>query len=83
MWTFRAMNTDVFVAVPAVSEGEGHALALAVEQLFRQTDQRFSRFLPESELAQLNRAEGPTTVSNELLALLVRARAHAIDTDGI
>ncbi|MEO6774811.1 MAG: FAD:protein FMN transferase [Kofleriaceae bacterium] len=83
MWAFRAMNTDVVVAAPELSDGAERALALAVEQLFRQTEQRFSRFLPESELAQLNRAKGPSTVSDELLALLLRARAHAIDTDGL
>ena len=83
MWTFRAMNTDVLVAAPAASERAERALAQTVEQLFRRTEQRFSRFLPESELAQLNRAAGPTTVSVELLALLVRARAHAIDTGGV
>ena len=83
MWTFRAMNTDVAVAAPGLSDGAERELALAVEQLFRQTEQRFSRFLPDSELAQLNRADGPITVSAELLELLVRARAHAIDTGGI
>lgn len=83
MWTFRAMNTDVVVAAPQLGDGAERALAVAVEQLFRQTEHRFSRFLPESELARLNRAEGPITVSDELLALLLRARAHAIDTEGL
>lgn len=83
MWTFRAMNTDVFVAAPAAGADEEHALARAVEELFRRTEQRFSRFLPNSELAQLNGSEGPITVSDELFALLIRARAHAIDTDGV
>lgn len=83
MWTFRAMNTDVAVAAPELTDGAERELALAVEQLFRQTERRFSRFLPDSELAQLNRADGPITVSDELLELLVRGRAHAIDTGGI
>lgn len=83
MWTFRAMNTDVVVAAPELSAGVERELALAVEELFRQTEHRFSRFLPESELAQLNSADGPSTVSEELLALLVRAREHAIETNGV
>lgn len=83
MWTFRAMNTDVAVAAPELSDRAERSLAVAVEQLFRQTEERFSRFRPESELARLNRAEGPSTVSDELLALLLRARAHATDTDGL
>jgi thiamine biosynthesis lipoprotein len=83
MWTFRAMNTDVAVAAPELSEGAERDLALSVEQLFRQTERQFSRFLPDSELALLNRAERPVTVSEELLSLLVRARAHSLDTGGI
>jgi FAD:protein FMN transferase len=83
MWTFRAMNTDVAVAAPELDDGAERELAVEVERLFRQTERRFSRFLPDSELAQLNRADTPITVSEDLLALLVRARAHAIDTGGI
>lgn len=83
MWTFRAMNTDVAVAAPQLNERDEHALALAVEQLFRRTELRFSRFLSDSELAQLNSAHGPVTISEEMLELLLRARAHAIDTGGL
>lgn len=83
MWTFRAMNTDVAVAAPELSDRDERELVLAIEQLFRRTELRFSRFLPNSELAQLNGASGPVTVSEELLELLLRARAHAIDTGGI
>ena len=83
MWAFRAMNTDVAVAAPDLSDGAEHDLAVAVEQLFRETERRFSRFLPDSEVAQLNRADGPITVSADLLDLLIRARTHAIETGGI
>ena len=83
MWTFRAMNTEVAVAAPELSDDAERELALDVEELFGQTERRFSRFLPDSELAQLNRADGPITISIELLELLLRARAHAIDTEGI
>jgi thiamine biosynthesis lipoprotein len=77
------MNTQIEVAAPELSDPAERALAFDVEHLFRQAEQRFSRFLPTSELAQLNRAHGPITVSGELLELLLRARTHAIDTDGI
>lgn len=83
MPTFRAMNTDVLVAAPDLSGGAERELATAVEQLFRETERRFSRFLPDSELARLNRADHAITVSGELLELLMRARAHAIETAGI
>lgn len=83
MQMFRAMNTDVAVAAPARSDRAERALARAVEQLFRETEHRFSRFLPDSELAQLNRSDRTITVSAELLELLMRARAHAAETRGI
>jgi len=83
MWTFRAMNTDVAVAAPELGDAAERGLALSVEQLFRETERRFSRFLPDSELAHLNRAHGPITVSDELLSLLVRGRAHCVATGGI
>ncbi len=83
MWTFRAMNTEIAMAAPELGEIAERELALDMQHLFRETERRFSRFLPDSELARLNRADGPIAVSGELLDLLVRARAHAIDTDGI
>lgn len=83
MWTFRAMNTDVAVAAPELSDSDERELAVAIEQLFRRTELRFSRFAADSELAQLNRANGSVSISEELLELLLRARAHAIDTGGI
>ena len=83
MWTFRAMNTDVAVAAPQLDEDAERALALRVERLFARTEERFSRFSTTSELAELNRADGPIVVSDEMLSLLVRARAHATETGGI
>lgn len=83
MWTFRAMNTEIAMAAPELGEIAERELALDMQHLFREAERRFSRFLPDSELARLNRADGPIAVSGELLELLVRARAHAIDTDGI
>lgn len=82
MPTFRAMNTEVVVAAPDLSERAERALARAVEALFRETERRFSRFLPDSELAQLNRA-ATSAVSDDLLALLLRARAHTVATGGV
>lgn len=83
MWTFRAMNTDVAVAAPELGDAMERELVLEVEHLFRETERRFSRFRPDSELAQLNRSVGPITVSRDLLELLLRARDHALATNGI
>ena len=83
MWMFRAMTTEILVTAPDMTEDGERELAREVEALFRETERRFSRFDSRSELAQLNRAVGPTEVSPELLDLLVRARTHASETRGI
>lgn len=79
MQTFRAMNTDVTV----IASGDERAIVAAVAATFSEAEQRFSRFLPTSELSALNRAEGPFAASAELFDVLVRARAYVERTDGI
>lgn len=79
MIRFRAMNTEVSVS----SSGDESAVAEGVRARFAAEEQRFSRFLPDSELSRLNRAEGPFRASEELFAALVRARAYVQLTDGL
>ena len=64
---FRAMNTGIAVAVYARQAGHGEA----VEALFRRNEQCMSRFLPDSDLALLNREPaGSTCVSAGLFDAL-------------
>lgn len=80
MLAFRAMNTDVTVSATGADE---EAVAALVARTFAEAERRFSRFLPDSELARLNRARGPVTVSPPMFAALVRARAYQRLTDGL
>lgn len=82
MRTFRAMTTDVVVAAPALDDAAEHALAERIAAVFADTERRFSRFRPDSELSRLNRATGAVTVSRELIALLGAARRHVAASDG-
>ncbi len=68
---FRAMNTDVeIIAV----DWRQSALLTSAEQVFHDIEARFSRFLVESELSQLNARSGDECeVSPHLLQLLERA----------
>ncbi|GAB4422436.1 MAG: FAD:protein FMN transferase [Anaerolineae bacterium] len=50
---FRAMNTDVHAILFSQSD---EAVLSDVERLFASFERRLSRFLPDSELSQLNRA---------------------------
>lgn len=83
MHEFSAMNTCVRVAAPGLSERAEQALAHEVAALFADTERRFSRFRDDSELAALNRATAPVTVSAELLELLCVARGYANETCGL
>jgi FAD:protein FMN transferase len=80
MVAFRAMNTDVTVTATGVDE---EVVAALVARTFAEAERRFSRFLPDSELARLNRARGPVTVSPPMFDALVRARAYRQLTGGL
>ena len=70
---FRAMNTDVTVLAPAVSIEDERRLARQVAEIFEASEQRFSRFRPESELCRLNRLGRLSPASTPFLAVLARA----------
>ncbi|HHW86750.1 MAG TPA: FAD:protein FMN transferase [Chloroflexi bacterium] len=77
---FTAMNTTVEVQV----YGRNPTQPLAVEQLFREAEQRMSRFLSDSELSRFNATgDQPVTLSPELFDALEAALAAAWATDGL
>jgi FAD:protein FMN transferase len=82
MWTFHAMGTEVSVAAPLLSDDQEQHVASRVAGLFARTERRFSRFRDDSELAALNRADGPQRVSPEMMDLLVAAERHVAATEG-
>ncbi len=72
---FRSMGTDITVLVPT---GSADAYQLAFETIAA-WDARFSRFRPQSELSELNRAAGvPFAASDELFG----AAQTAVDAAG-
>ena len=79
---FRAMNTDVLLAAEGIYSAE---LGLQVARRFIEVSElRFSRFLPESELSQLNVAAGSwRTVSTDLLEMLQLSLAYHRETEGL
>jgi thiamine biosynthesis lipoprotein len=83
MWTFPAMGTEVTVALPDRREAEARALVEAIAVIFRDNEERFSRFRHDSELSILNRSRGPTTVSREMFDALLEARAFHELTSGL
>ena len=82
MIELRAMGTTVAVHAPTLTvEGEAAAAAEVAAQ-FAAAEARFSRFRPDSELAQLNRATTAFAASPAMMAALARARAYVELTGG-
>jgi thiamine biosynthesis lipoprotein len=78
---FRAMNTSVLLA----AEGEGAMEGMYVAKTFiDECEQRFSRFLPVSELSELNRSAGDWfPVSDDLMDMLQLSAKYYTQTNGI
>jgi FAD:protein FMN transferase len=79
---FRAMNTDVFLA----AEDSSRALEglEAARTLVQESERRFSRFLPDSEVSALNSASGTWhSVSSDLMEMLQQARVFSAETHGL
>lgn len=77
---FRAMGSTISLLAPADDLKQAEAL---VKALFVEWEQTLSRFLPDSELSQLNRLAGqPVIVDELLLTVMSRALAAAQATDG-
>jgi thiamine biosynthesis lipoprotein len=78
---FRAMNTTVMLA----AEGQQAIEGMEATKLFiDECEQRFSRFLPASELSELNRSAGQwISVSEDLMEMLQLAVKYYQETSGI
>jgi thiamine biosynthesis lipoprotein len=81
--SFRAMNTHIEVLFQA-NEEAAPGIEETAEAWFRSAEERFSRFLPSSELSHLNRLAGERClVSDEMLEVLRLAEAYLRKTNGI
>jgi thiamine biosynthesis lipoprotein len=82
MLEFSAMNTSVVLAAEG---GEAVAKALdACQAYIEGAERRFSRFLPDSEVSELNRSCGEwTTVSEDLLDILSMSLGYFRETRGL
>src|SRR5437588_11767289 len=78
---FRAMGTTISMLLP---ENQAERGAQIVRTLFSEWEQTLSRFLPESELSQLNQRAGmPVAVSDLLYTVLATALMAAQATEGV
>ncbi len=79
---FRSMNTSVIMA----AEGDDEAISglQAARAFIEVSEKRFSRFLPESELSELNRSGGKWhKVSEDLMELLTLSLKYFDETGGM
>jgi FAD:protein FMN transferase len=78
---FRAMGTSISMLLP---ESQAELGVQIVRALFSEWEQALSRFLPESELSQLNQQAGtPIAVSDLLYTVLATALTAARATRGV
>ena len=78
---FRAMGTTITLLLPETLLYTGTQVT---RQLFERWEQTLSRFLPESELSQLNRQPGrPVRVSDLLFHVLRAALTAAQESEGL
>jgi thiamine biosynthesis lipoprotein len=78
---FRAMGTTISILLP---ESQAETGTQIVRALFSEWEQALSRFIPESELSQLNQQAGtPVAVSDLLYDVLATALTAARATEGV
>lgn len=78
---FRAMGTSISLLLPEQQAEQGVQI---VRTLFAEWEEALSRFIPESELSQLNEQAGkPVAVSDLLYTVLATALNAAQATEGI
>jgi FAD:protein FMN transferase len=78
---FRAMGTTISLLLPEKQVELGTEI---VRKLFSEWEQALSRFLPDSELSQLNQQAGtPFALSNLLYNVLATALTAAQATEGV
>jgi thiamine biosynthesis lipoprotein len=82
--TLGAMNTRFSMVLPAVDARDGMELARHTQALLREQELMMSRFIPEGDLATLNRtaARGPAPVSAGLWQVLETCGRHHRLTEG-
>lgn len=84
--TFRCMTTDIELLLCCDDVAAAGAALSTTEEFFRSVENRFSRFIPDSELMQLNRtgrAGEPVSVSDDLAELVQMALAAARRSAGV
>lgn len=80
---FKAMNTTVSCTLPCTDDRHAERVQREAMSWFRYVEERFSRFLPGSELTQLNeRAGTECLVSSAMLEVLQLAETYRQETEG-
>ena len=81
---FRAMNSDIILAASGGDLGAINEGFLLARQFINRSEQRFTRFSEDSELADLNRSAGVWfQASDEMFQVLQEALRLAFETDGL
>lgn len=77
------MGSEVAIVIIGDNNDSAHQAIARIQRAIADFEQRFSRFLPESELSFLNRTEGSFKASNEMISVLIAAKQWHEKTEGI
>lgn len=77
------MGSEIAISIITDDDISAHHAIARTQRAIADFEQRFSRFLPDSELSHVNRAEGAFQASREMIAILTEAQQWHEKTGGI
>jgi thiamine biosynthesis lipoprotein len=81
---FRAMNTQIQAILADSRKEDAQSLDVLVRNWFGRQEERFSRFLPDSELTHLNNLAGEIClVSGDMLEVVMLSETYRQETGGL
>ncbi len=80
---FRAIGTDIAICFSGIEEDVVKKEIDDIKNSVSRFEKRFSRFIKDSELSQMNSACGRFQVSEEMLAILKEVKKYHLETKGV
>lgn len=77
------MGSEVAISIITNDQISAHHAIARTQRAIADFEQRFSRFLPDSELSRMNRTDGSFHASADMIAVISEAQKWHKETDGI
>lgn len=77
------MGSEVAISIVSDDSASAYHAIARTQRAIADFERRFSRFLPDSELSEMNKANGPFRASADMIAILAAAQTWHKNTGGI